>query len=142
MKRFICTFLVLCMIPVIAFGSTIDDMNLYARVLNAPEIDTSIFQKEGNKIVYNTEIGFLGIEEDGTNAPMISVSGKGDLFLKYAISAICILEGSNVNLTENCGLLLSTYILMKEDSRTMMTKGGCWFIIQPYNDGYMFIVTR
>ena len=142
-KRFVCVFLILCLIPVCAFGSWAEDIvenfNIYAELFGALELDENTLQEVSGKKVYTTKIGFVGFDDKS-----ISISGDGETFLIYAMGALSVLEKSNANFTDNCGLVLSNYLMCRLDGKEQyaMTKGNIVFLIQTYENGFLFVASR
>ena len=142
-KRFVCVFLILCLLPVCAFGGTLDDsiskFNITADLFGAPELNKSTLQEVSGKKVYTYQGGFVGFDDKG-----ISISGNGETFLIYAICALSVLDGSNANFTDNCGLVMSNYLFCKLDGEDKygITKGSVGFLISTYDNGFLFVAGR
>lgn len=141
MKRFICSLLILCLVPVLACANDYTDFNIYASMFGAEEIDFSKTQTVNGKDVFHAGDGFVGLESANGITTSVSVSGKGDAFLFYSMAAISIIENNNTNFVANCGQLLSSYLMaQKGTERTSMTKDGHFFTIQPFEDGFLFVI--
>lgn len=143
MKRFLCSLLILCIVPVLACANDYTDFNIYASMFGAEEMDFSKPQTVNGKDVFPAGEGFVGLESTNGTTTSVSVSGKGDAFLIYSMAAISIIENNNTNFVANCGQLLSSYLMaQKGTERTSMTKDGHFFTIQPYNDMFLFVIVR
>lgn len=145
MKRIVAVLLFLCMVPLCASASGyLEDLDIYAELFGVPEISSAPKETVHGKTIYTVGGGFVGLEESSGELESVSVFGTGDNLLIYAVSAICVMEGTNDNFTQNCGILLSSYLIcrMNGEEQFANTKGGLFYLIQPYNDGYMVIIQR
>ena len=138
MKRLICVFLILCLLPACAFGVDIDLFNDYAGTFHAPELKDGAF--DGKYTTFTSEgctIYFREMEDD----LIIYVSGDGDPFFAYCVAAIMYIEPDSSALSYNCGMLLS-YYLLTEEQETFPSYAGNLMMIQRRDNGYMFAVNR
>ena len=143
MKRFICSLLILCIVPVLACANDYTDFNIYASMFGAEEIDFSTPQTVNGKDVFVAGDGFVGLESKDGTTTSVSVFGKGDSFLIYSMAAISIIENKNTNFVTNCGQLLSSYLMSQNGTeQKSMTKDGHFFMIQPYNNMFLFVIVR
>ena len=138
MKRFLCTLLVLCLVPLCVYAGELDEFNKYAVMFGVDAIDESIGEDTGNNMIM-FKTGTISI---GKEPASLAVFGTGEPFFMYCMAAICSLEGQD-HFTGNCGMLLSSYILCKNgEDQTRVTYGGHGFSMSTFNDIYLFVVMK
>ena len=131
--------LILCLLPVCALAVDLDLFNEYASVFGVPELKDGTF--DGKYTTFNSEgctIYFRELEDD----LIIYVEGDGDPFFAYSVAAIMCIEPDSSAFAYNCGMLLSTFLLSREDRGTAETKAGNLIMIQKRGNGFMFAVNR
>lgn len=140
MKRFVCVFLILCLLPVCAFAVDLDEFNIFASVIGAPELDSATAQNvNGYSRFIQGDCSIIFSEKDGKSN--IFVQGSGDEFLAYCCAAIHVFD-LNGNTTSNHGQLLTMYFLAHTETehQTGQTSNGYFFFIEPREAGYMFMI--
>lgn len=146
MKRLLCVILILCVIPVVASATDyIDRFNDYAAVFGLRGVEGN-GQTVKSKTMYIVDGSYVGFQEDENTGELSSifVSGEGDNLLIYTISAICVMENTTNHFSDNCGLLLTQYLMcrMKQETVYFSTKGGLFVLVEPYNGEYMTVIER
>lgn len=146
MKRLLCVILFLCVIPVVASATDyIDRFNDYAAVFGLRGVEGNGQTVKG-KTMYVVDGSYVGFQENENTGELYSmfVSGEGDNLLIYTISAICVMENTTDNFSDNCGLLLTHYLTcrMKQETVYFSSKGGLTVLIESYNGKYMTIIER
>lgn len=142
MKRLVCVLLILCVLPVCAFGIDFDGFNQYAEVFGAKEIDpSSAIQANGLSFcsVGGQRVTFS--EDDGA-LKRIFIEGDGVDFLAYSMAAIMMFDSSE-NYSANAGQLLSAFLLSRSENESYgTTVSGCLFLIQKQDKGYVFTIGK
>ena len=148
MKRYLCLFLILCMVPACSFavfGSDyLEDLDIYAELFDIPTVSTCPKKTVDGMTVFITNGGYVGVDESAGNVNGFSVCGEGDSFLVYSLAAICILEDANDAFISNVGTVTSAYLMCRftKEEYANITSCGTVFLIKPYENKYMFVINR
>ena len=143
MKRVLCVLLALCVLPVFANASPFDSFCGYVYAIGKTDFDDSQKTVKDGRDVYTTATGLVVFQLDSGTLKTISVCGYGDEFLVNVFAAICTVEGGATNLLDNYSEFMMRYFEAHTgEKQTSMTKGGFVYIVRPFNDGYMFIISR
>ena len=147
MKRIITTALLLCLLFACASAETlseyIDDYNIYASVLGAPEIDLAAIKKytaSNGREMYTASVP--GLSKFNLYADFTGCSCTGsnvETFLRTA-TALCIKAIGKNNAANIYCSVMSSYLFAKVDGESDLDSINDWALKITYKDGEYQII--
>ena len=144
MKRFLCTLLVLCLIPVCVSAVDLSDFNMYAYIFGEDEIDLSAGRTSKAFTIYESNGCTIAFKEEDGEIKTIVVEGDGLPFVSYAMAAIMFFAPDSSDFVLNSGRFLSQFLMFRRKQETEMgtLSTGANFQITTSDKGALFMVMR
>ena len=155
MKRFLCTLMVLCLIPVIAFA--VDDIdvmvyghNIYAALTGAQELtgEPNITKNDDNTVyIYSTgsvDVGFIVKESKVSTCFCRATEENAGEMLSQAASALYNICGTN-NISYWYTNLLDQFFKARAGEKTEtppFIENVCMFTLRKENGVYTFLAAK
>ena len=140
MKKALCLFLALLLLPAVASAVDVSSINNYLSVFGQPELVDGVF--DGKYTVYSAgacNVYFRELEDD----LIIYVDGDGANYLALCTAATMSLEEDNSGFAYNAGVILSNYLLAcGGEDHDAYTKDGNLVMFVHRNGGITFAVNR
>jgi hypothetical protein len=140
MKRTICVFLALFLLPAVASAVDVSSVNNYLAAFGEPDLAGGEF--DGKYTVYKAgecNVYFRELEDD----LIIYVDGGGANYLALCTAAAMSLEEDNSGFAYNAGVILSNYLLARGGGdQTAYTQDGNLVMFAHRSGGITFAVNR
>ena len=90
MKKFLCLLLILCILPVCAFAGYLDVFNIYAKVMEVPQLDESMkVSGKNNMDIYRSDMCTIAFSLKSSGYPeCIIVEGNDINFFAYSLASL------------------------------------------------------